>query len=182
MKEKLKEIGSRVRELRENSVITEEEMAEHLQVPLEVYRCYEDGKLDIPASTLLEIGSKLDVEIGLLLTGEEPRMRIFTVTRSGEGTEVERRKDYKYQNLAGKFINKIAEPFIVTIEPRKEKASVYGHPGQEFEYVIEGTLKMTINNQDIVLNPGDSIYFDSSYKHAMEALNDRPVKILAVVM
>jgi len=33
-----------------------------------------------------------------------------------------------------------------------------------------------------VLEEGDSIFFDSSYKHYMEALNDRPVKLLAMVM
>jgi hypothetical protein len=33
-----------------------------------------------------------------------------------------------------------------------------------------------------VLNEGDSIFFDSSYQHVMEALNDKPVKLLALVM
>jgi transcriptional regulator with XRE-family HTH domain len=197
MQETIKEIGERVRELREHSQITAEEMASSIQVPIETYRCYEEGKLDIPASKMVEIGQRLDVDMGLLLTGEEPRMRIFTVTRNGEGTEVERRKDFRYQSLAEKFIHKKAEPFIVTIRPLQGKVtdskpaatgvprheySVYSHPGQEFEYVLEGTLKIRIHDQDIVLNPGDSIFFDSSYRHSMEALNDRPVKILAVVM
>ncbi len=64
--------------------------------------------------------------------------------------------------LAGKFIHKKAEPFIVTVEPRKEKPSVYSHPGQEFNYVLSGTLKMHIYENDIVLYQGDSIFFDSS--------------------
>jgi quercetin dioxygenase-like cupin family protein len=48
--------------------------------------------------------------------------------------------------------------------------------------VLEGSLKITINENDVVLNAGDSIFFDSSYNHFMEALNDKPVKLLAVVM
>jgi len=192
MQETIKEIGDRVRELREHSQFTAEEMAAAIKVPIETYRCYEEGKLDIPASKMVEIGQKLDVDMGLLLTGEEPRMRIFTVTRSGEGTEVERRKDYMYQSLAENFIHKKAEPFIVTIGPRQDKtsvfkqpgheSSVYSHPGQEFEYVLEGTLKIRIHDHEIILNVGDSIFFDSTYRHSMEALNDKPVKILAVVM
>ena len=47
--------------------------------------------MEIPASKLIEIGQRLEVDMNLLLTGEEPRMRIFTVTRKGEGIEVERR-------------------------------------------------------------------------------------------
>ena len=72
--------------------------------------------------------------MGLLLTGEETRMHIFTVTRKGKGISVERRKQYKYENLAEKFVHKKAEPFIVTVEPRTDgkKPSKNSHPGQEF--------------------------------------------------
>ena len=48
--------------------------------------------------------------------------------------------------------------------------------------MLEGSLKITIHDNDVVLNVGDSIFFDSSYDHFMEALNDKPVKLLAVVM
>lgn len=181
MKEKLDEIGSRLRELRDLNRVTPEEMAAHLKVPVETYNCYEDGKLDIPASILIGIARRLDVDTGLLLTGEESKMIIFTVTRKGEAVDVERRKQYHYQSLARKFAHKKAEPFIVTIDPRNSP-SFNNHPGQEFEYVLEGSLKITIHDNDVVLNEGDSIFFDSSYDHYMEALNDRPVKLLALVM
>ncbi len=182
MKERLEEIGSRLRELRELSKITADEMAKYLNVPVATYECYEDGKLDIPASMLIGIARKFDVDMGLLLTGQEPKMNVFTVTRKGLGVEVERRKQYRYQSLAGKFAHKKAEPFIVTIEPRREKPSEYSHPGQEFDYVLEGTLRIRIHENEVVLNEGDSIFFDSSYRHALEALDERPVRILAVVM
>ena len=182
MAETIEEIASRVRELRELSKVTAEEMAEYLKVPLETYCCYEEGKTDIPASKLFEIGQRLDVDMNLLLTGEEARMRIFTVTRKGEGVEVERRRQYRYQNLAGKFLSKKAEFFTVTIDPMKEKPTTYSHPGQEFDYVLEGSLKFYIHDHEIILDEGDSILFDSSYRHAMVAKNGRPAKMLVVVM
>lgn len=186
MKETLEEVGARLRELRELSKITVAEMADYLKMPADRYSCYEEGKLDIPASVLIEVARKMDVDMGVILTGQEPKMNIFTITRNGEGAEVERRKQYRYQSLAGKFMRKKAEPFIVTIEPRKDtpsaKPSVYSHAGQEFDYVLEGTLKIYIRDQEVVLNEGDSIFFDSSYGHEMEALNDKPAKLLAVVM
>ncbi len=160
MAETIEEIATRIREMRELSKVTAEEMAEHLKVPLETYNCYEEGKMEIP----------------------EPRMRIFTVTRKGEGVEVERRRQYRYQNLAGKFLSKRGEFFIVTIEPKREKPAAYSHPGQEFDYVLEGSLKFSIHDHEIVLNEGDSILFDSSFLHAMEAKDDRPAKMLVVVM
>ena len=187
MKETLEEIGTRLRELRELNRVSPEEMAEHLNVAVDTYNCYEDGMLDIPASILIGIARRLNVDTGLLLTGEESKMSIFAITRKGEGVEVERRKQYHYQSLARKFANKKAEPFIVTIDPKKESQShpvhsLYSHPGQEFEYVLEGTLKITINENEVILNEGDSIFFDLTYDHVMEALSDKPVKLLAVVM
>ncbi len=184
MKEKMKEIAQRVSELRELSEIDPSEMAAHLNIPLGTYLGYEDGKNDIPASVLYEIAQKLNVDMGLLLTGEETRMHIFTVTRKGNGVGVERRKQYKYENLAEKFIHKKAEPFIVTVKPRNEngKPSTNSHPGQEFNYVISGTLKIYIHDNDIILEKGDSIFFDSSYEHAMEALNGKKARFLAIIL
>ncbi|MFZ0442918.1 MAG: cupin domain-containing protein, partial [Methanobacterium sp.] len=79
---------------------------------------------------------------------------------------------------------KKAEPFIVTVKPRNEegKPSTNSHPGQEFNYVIKGSLKIYIHDNEIVLEKGDSIFFDSSYKHAMEALNGKKAKFLAIIL
>lgn len=184
MKEKMKEIAQRVSELRELSEVGPDEMADHLNVPVETYMNYEEGINDIPASVLYEIAQKLNVDMGLLLTGEETRMHIFTVTRKGKGVRVERRKQYKYENLAEKFIHKKAEPFIVTVKPRDNegKPSTNSHPGQEFNYIIKGSLKLYIHDNEIVLEEGDSIFFDSSYEHAMEALNGKKAKFLAIIL
>jgi mannose-6-phosphate isomerase-like protein (cupin superfamily) len=184
MHEKTKEIGSRVIELRELSEISPEDMADYLKIPLETYQEYESGNEDFPASVLYEIAHKFKVDMGLLMTGEETRMHIFTVTRKEKGAGVERQKQYKYENLAEKFIHKKAEPFVVTVEPRKDdkKPSTNSHPGQEFDYVLEGSMKIYIHHHEIVLNEGDSIFFDSNYKHAMEALDNKKAKFLAIVM
>jgi len=184
MNEKMKEIGSRIFELRDLSEISAEEMAEYLKIDVETYKEYEKGVSDIPASILYEIAQKFNVDMGLLLTGEETRMHIFTVTRKNKGIAVERRKQYKYENLAEKFIHKKAEPFIVTVDPKDDgkTPSKNSHPGQEFDYVLEGTLKLYIHDNELILEEGDSIFYDSSYEHAMEALNNKPAKFLAIIM
>ncbi len=184
MQEKIIEIASRLSELRELSDIGLEAMAEKLGISVDTYKQYDSGESDIPASMLFEISQILNVDMGLLLTGEEPRMHIFAVNRKGKGTEVERRADYNYQNLASNFIHKKAEPFIVSVDPRSEvnPPSMNSHPGQEFDYVISGTLKVWIHDNEIVLEEGDSIYFDSNFTHAMEAVGDNPAKFLAMVL
>lgn len=182
MQEKIIEIAHRIKELRDVSDVTLEDIASELDISVDAYLKYENAEVDIPASMLLEIANYYKVDLSLLLTGESPRMNVFTVTRDGKGISVERRSQYKYQALAEKFIGKKIEPFIVTAEPREEELVLHSHPGQEFNYILEGSLKIYIHNNEIVLNAGDSIYFDSNYPHAMKALDGKPAKFLAVIL
>jgi quercetin dioxygenase-like cupin family protein len=97
--------------------------------------------------------------------------------------EVERRRQYHYENLAANFINKKAEPFMVTIDAESENAQMEfsTHHGHEFNYVLEGAMKIVVDGHEIALSEGDSIYYDSGYKHAMKALGGSKVKFLAIV-
>ncbi|WP_458403189.1 helix-turn-helix domain-containing protein [Methanobrevibacter sp.] len=183
MNEYNKDIGNRIRDLRELSDITIKEIADELDIKQETYIQYENGEVDIPASFLYELANIFQVDLGLLLTGEETRMSIFDVTRASNGVSIDRRKEYTYENLCNRFIHKKAETFIVVVDPEKNPIpSLNSHPGQEFNYILEGTVKIYIYNNEIILNEGDSIFFDSTQKHAMVALNDKPAKFLAVIM
>ena len=88
MNEYNKDIGNRIRELRELSDITIKEIAEDLNITEETYIQYENGEIDIPASFLYELANIFKVDLGFLLTGEESRMSIFDVTRSNKGVSV----------------------------------------------------------------------------------------------
>ena len=113
-------------------------MAEYLQVSKEIYEKYENGTEDIPASILFEIAHRLQVDMATLLTGEEPRMNVFTVTRSGKGVSVERREQYRYQNLAEKFIHKKLSFHCYSRPQASGNKTRYQLPsGQEFNYVLE---------------------------------------------
>ena len=54
--------------------------------------------------------------------------------------------------------------------------------GQEFNYILEGSLKVVIDKHELILEEGDSLYFDSGQNHAMKALNGKPAKFLAIII
>ena len=122
--------------------------------------------------------------VDLLLTGGEPKLHVYCLTRAGQGVGIDRRKEYQYQSLAYNFGNKVAEPFFVTAGavPAGTPLVVNCHDGQEFDYVMEGTLRFIVNGTEMVLNPGDSIYFNSGYPHGIQAVGDKPAKFLAIVL
>jgi len=184
MNEEIQLIAERIRELREIAAISIESLARELGVSQELIRQYESGSVDIPVGFLAKVAHKFGIELAAILTGENPRLHVYCVVRKDKGLKVDRRKQYKYESLAANFINKKAEPFIVRIDPHPENAPLEfnSHPGQEFNYVIEGTMKIVIDTHEIILYTGDSIYYDSGYKHAMKAMNQTTVKMLAVVL
>ncbi len=184
MNEEMKQIAKRIKEIREISDISAETMAGNLGIPVEKYLHYESGNADIPVSFIYEIAQWFNIELSVLLGGDNPKLRIYGVVRKGKGLNLERRKQYKYENLAYNFINKKIEPFMVTIDPApgKDTADFNSHPGQEFNYIIEGAMMINIDGHEILLNEGDSIYFNSGYKHNMKALNNKQVRFLAIVL
>ncbi len=183
MPEKIRNIASRIRELREIAGISPETLALEFNIPRETYLEYESGNADIPVGFLYKVAHRFNVDLTDLLTGESPKLHVYSLTRKGTGIAVERRKRYKYQSLAYNFVHKKAEPFIVTVDPDSaEKAAVDSHPGQEFNYVLEGTLKVTIDNHELVLEEGDSLYFDAGCKHGMQAMNNKPARFLAIII
>ena len=184
MTEQIKQIADRIKGLREISGISAESLSKELGINLKNYLEYESGSLDIPVSFLYKIAQKLDIELSALLSGDNPKLRVYCIVRNGKGLCVERDKQYKYESLANNFVDKKAEPFLVTVDPEPEgnSANFNSHPGQEFNYVIEGSMKIIIDGHEIILNEGDSIYFDSSYNHAMIALNKKPARFLALIL
>ena len=184
MNEQIRQIADRVRSLREIARLSAESCAQDLGIPLETYREYESGATDIPVSFLYQIAQKFQMELSSILTGEEPRLRIYSVTRRGQGVKVERHRDYDYQNLAFNFIDKKMEPFLITVDPGPASAPipVNAHPGQEFEYLLEGTLRVVVDRHEVVLAAGDSIYFDSGHPHGIQALGGVPAKFVAVII
>jgi len=181
MEEAIKQIGERLKGLRDVMDLSAQEVADTCGISLEKYEQIERGEVDITISNLMKIAHKYGVSVDALMFAEEPHMRSYSVVRKGHGMSVERTKAYKYQSLASGFADRKAEVFIVTVEPKPEAHVIYknSHPGQEFNLVLEGSMELYIGGKTIVLEEGDSIYFDSTKPHGMLAIGKQPVKFLA---
>jgi len=176
----LQQIPKRIKELREILEISTEEMSRKLSVSSEEYAQYENGEKDIPISLLYDVANALNVDMAVILTGEEPHMNSYTVMRSGKGIPVERFSGYTYNSLAYNFASKTMEPLLVTIEPGKDAPKLVTHKGQEFNIVLSGKVRVIIGKHDFVLSEGDSIYFDPRIPHGQFAV-DQTATFLTVI-
>ena len=184
MNEQIKQIAERLIGLRDALEITPEEIAKVCNLPLEQYLELESGNVDISVSVLHQISQAFGVELTTLMFGDEPKMSTYFITRKGKGVAVERTKAYKYQSLAAGFSGRKADPFMVTVHPTPEETPIHlnSHPGQEYNIVLRGRLLLQINNKEIILEEGDSIYFNSELPHGMKALVGEKVSFLAIIL
>lgn len=182
MTQQLQEIGKRLSALRKIAELTPEAFCEKTGVTVKELAAYEQGELDFSFSFLYNAARVLGVDVIDLMSGDSPHLSDWCIVRKGEGYVIDRRAAYKYNHLAFTFRNKKAEPFMVTVAPKEEKPALHAHDGQEFNWLVSGRLKFYISNKEYILEPGDSVYFNSSIPHAMQALGGAPAQFLAVVI
>jgi quercetin dioxygenase-like cupin family protein len=174
------EIPGRIKELREIMEISAMDLAADINIPYETYLKYETGEADIPISVLYKISGRLGTDATVLLTGEDPKIDTASVCRKGKGVTVERFPGYEYASLAYNFKNRNMEPLLVHLDPKKEAAPLVTHSGQEFNYVTEGTMSVTVGKKEYILSAGDSIYFNAALPHGQSAV-DGPAQFITII-
>lgn len=184
MENELKQIGLRLKGLRDALDLSVEEFAESCNIPVEEYPEYEAGEKDFSISLLKKIANKYSIDVTTLMFDDEPHMNSYFITRKGKGAAINRVEDYQYEALAAGFTNRKADIFVVSVEPKPDADPIHrrSHSGHEFNLVLEGKMLFRINDKDIILEEGDNIYFDSHALHGMKALDNKKVVFLAVIM
>ena len=185
MENMIREVASRIRETRLICEISEEEMASCTGVSVDTYRALESGSMDMTFTFIYKCAARFGIDTTDLLKGESPTLEEYSITRAGGGLPIARRKGFRYNNLAPLFKNKIAEPFRVLARYNEEEANapikLSHHEGQEYNYIISGKLKVSLDGHEEILLPGDSIYYDSSKPHGMVAY-EGDCEFLAIVI
>ncbi len=177
----MRDIANRIKGLRLLAGFSEEQVALELNISKEEYLRFENGEDDIPVSILYEIANMYKVDMTDILTGVSPKLHDVCHVKKGQGLSVERLDQYAFESLAYKFSHRKIEPMVVTLNPDNNPELVIHH-GQEFNYCLEGRMKVIIGSEEYELAPGDSLYFDPGKPHKMVALDGKQAKFLTVIL
>jgi transcriptional regulator with XRE-family HTH domain len=165
-----------------------QDLAEYTGLSRALLAQIENEQVSPPISTLIKIASALQTDVSFFFQ-DKGRREKTVVTRSDERLLSPRRQikgklelGYTYEALAHKKAFKSMEPFLVTFEPKSaEDVLQLSHDGEEFHFVLQGRLEFSGPEQTIVLDPGDSIYFESDQLHGFRALDQEQALALVVV-
>ena len=182
----IKEVAQRLKSLREDCGISVEDIAAKTSVTKEQYIQMEEGKIDISVSFIYKCAEIFGVDLVEIITGQNPKLGKYSIVRSGKGLPIDRRAGFSYQHMAYLFKDKRIEPVFVEA-PYEEEAqdkpiTLSVHDGQDFDYILEGTLKCVFDGKFEILEAGDAVYYNSTTPHGMIATNGKPCKFLAILI
>ncbi len=185
--QKLK-LGEKIRELRLKRANTLRQVAAISGLSVPLLSQVENNAVSPPVATLLKIAKALEVGISYFFREEESKERAVVV-RKDERKKTFRpmhtqnqESGYSYEALAYTKNGKHMEPFLVEFEPEtKEKTVFLKHRGEEFVFLFRGRLAFQYDREELILDPGDSLYFESDVPHAFRALRGRKAQAVVVV-
>ena len=186
MEPNIKEVAARIRALREDLDLTLQEMADATGRSTAEYAAQESGEEDLSFTFLYKCADKFGVDVIELLTGENPHLTGYSLTRADEGLSIRRRAGFEYLHKAPHFRHKLAEPFLVTAPylPEEQDAPIHlsRHKGQELDFIISGRMRFAYEDHVEELEAGDFLMYDSGRGHGMIAIGGEPCVFLAVVL
>ncbi len=180
-------IGEKIRDLRKKAGLVLQDLSDRTGLSKPLLSQIEKEMVSPPIATLLKISKALNTNISFFFQDDGSEERVVVV-RKDESKVIDSRyfgreeSGYYYEALAYKKPKKYMEPFLVEFKrKRPERLSYFSHDGEEFIYLLEGKLEFRTEDQQYLLDPGDSLYFESSIPHAYRALGRKNAKALTVV-
>ena len=184
--DKISQIAARIRELREVTGLSVEDMANRTGLSVEEYTACEAGQRNLSIAFLYHCTLSFGVDFGDLLEGHSPKLRSYALTRKGEGQRIEEAHNMIGFNLAADFRNRIALPLYMELNyhagAENSQIELVTHEGQECDIVIRGHMKIQIGDHSEILHPGDCIYYDSATPHGMIAVDGEDCAFYAIVL
>ena len=182
-------IGRKITELREALLLSPEQLAERCGSEVQTIKGIESGDIVPSLAPLIKITRALGVRLGTLLDDDENLGPVLV--RSEDYTESTRLKALETHSDAGGLVfNALAEgkaarhmePFFITLEPVEDSEhQLSAHEGEEWLFALEGPLEIAYGKDVFVLQPGDSIYYDSIVPHQVRSHQGQPAKFVACV-
>jgi transcriptional regulator with XRE-family HTH domain len=174
---KHKPLGERLKDIRVEKGVSLDFLANETGFSAEYLSRMEKGEIMPPVATILRLSRALEIDSGILLREEREEAEKTKADGFRKRTE-----DYSYQTLTPEALYKHLKAFKVFIDPVSEHKGVgYQHEGEEFIYVLKGTVEVMVGENRNVLDPGESLHFNSSITHKIRNLSAEKAEMLVVL-
>ena len=169
-------IGGKIKKVRVDKNVPLERIANETGFSVAYLKEVEAGKAIPPVGAILQIARALEIDSASLL--KEPESKLEKRIRA----HTKRTENYAYTTRTPGAENKHLKAFRVVIEAQQEHHGVdYFHEGEEFDYVLSGTVQVTVGEHVNTLGAGDCLHFNSGIPHKLRSISDERAELLVVI-
>ncbi len=167
--------GGRIRDMRRKANLTLQVLADQAGISVGFLSQVERGKATPSLGTLASLAATLGVGVDVFVSNPKPS---DSVTREGERPQFALDdSSLSYEHISTTLPGGTISSLIIHI-PEGYASEVTAHFGEELIYVLEGTVRQSLDGAQFVLNPGDSLHFMGDTPHAFANIGSGPAKLL----
>jgi transcriptional regulator with XRE-family HTH domain len=169
-------IGKRIKTFRTRKKVTLDQLANETGCSIEYLKQIESGEEMPPVGTLLQISRALAIDSEDLLKDQQ-KSRDRRAAAYAKRTQ-----NYAYTPLTPGAEHKHLKAFRIQIKAMQDHKGVgYRHEGEEFVYMLKGTVEVTVGEHVNRLEPGQSLHFNSGIQHHMRNISKEDAELVVVV-
>jgi transcriptional regulator with XRE-family HTH domain len=175
----INEIAQKIHDLRKERSLTLKDLSSATGLSVSFLSQVENTSSSLAIISLKKISDALGVDISYFF--EVPKANKFLVNAKNEEAFKIEGSNSEFIRLSGDFPNRKLESMIIIIPPEQKHGSKFSHPGEEFVYVLEGTLIVILDGKEYWVKEGESIHFPSTSEHMWINPLKQETKILDVL-
>jgi len=179
-------IGKRIKDIRKANNLTINELANRASVSNGLISRIENGRTIPSLPVLLDLIQSLEIDASYFFEGVErgSNAKFVYIPKASQQViekEVEA-QGFKYMHIFSKSLNTLGfEAVLLTLEPNSKREKVITD-AWEFKYILKGTVKYLIDQEEIILSEGDALYFNGRYPHVPQSISDEPCIMLVLYL
>lgn len=180
------QISNRLKELRQNKKVTIEKVAKEVGVSKAMISQIENSRAVPSLTVLLTLIKALGITPNDFFEAILPDYKssdvIIKSSKDYQSFSKENARGFHYKRILTTSLQNIHIDVVLLHLEKNSKRAMVRTKAFEYKYVLKGSVKYTVGQNEYLLNEGDSIYFDANELHNLKALNDKDAELLIVYM
>lgn len=170
------DIGSKIRELRLENDLTQEELASRVELTKGYISQLENNLTSPSINTLLDILEVLGTNISDFFDTKKEEKVVFNSEEYFEKYDDELK--HKISWIVPNALKYEMEPIIIELEPGGQSFLDDPHTGEEFGYVLEGEIVLVLGKKKNRVKKGETFYYMANREHYIENNAQKKARVL----
>jgi transcriptional regulator with XRE-family HTH domain len=168
-------IGERIRNLRQLSNLTQEELAERANLTKGFISQIERDLTSISLDSLVQILDALDENIPDFFRGSAEEKIVY---RQKDRVHIEKEKIERFELMIPGSTNRRLEPILLTLRQGQVTPKERPHEGEEFGFVLRGRVTLRFGKEALKLKKGECFYLSAEKEHWLQNTSSKEAIIL----